>query len=54
LIRAGPEAYKGLILESVLIPVGTLLFACRPKKSSRSVLLYREVPLAKPNLEPAT
>jgi hypothetical protein len=35
LVRAGPEAYKGLVLEGVLIPVGTLLFACRPKKSRR-------------------
>jgi hypothetical protein len=50
LVRAGPEAYKGLILESVLIPVGTLLFACRPKKSSRPLVLYREVPFREPSL----
>ncbi len=31
LIRAGPEGYKGLILESFLIPVGVLVFACRAK-----------------------
>ena len=32
LIRAGPEGYKGWVLEGVLIPVVTLLFSCRPKK----------------------
>ena len=31
LIRAGPEGYKGLILESFLIPIGVLVFACRTK-----------------------
>lgn len=33
LIRAGPEGYKGLIIESFLIPLGVLLAACRPPKS---------------------
>ncbi len=37
LVRAGPEAYKGLFIEGVLIPVGTLLFACRPKKSRKKI-----------------
>src|SRR5579871_898490 len=32
LIRAGPEGYKGLVIEAFLIPVGTLALACRPKK----------------------
>ena len=32
LIRAGPEAYKGLVVEGLLIPMIVLLFACRPKK----------------------
>jgi hypothetical protein len=32
LIRAGPEGYKGVIIEGVLIPVSILLFACKPKK----------------------
>ena len=32
LIRAGPEGYKGFLVEGVLIPVGVLAFACRPKK----------------------
>ena len=33
LIRAGPEGYKGLILESFLIPLSVLLFACRAKRA---------------------
>jgi hypothetical protein len=44
LVRAGPEAYKGLLLEGVLIPVGTLLIACRRTKRSRPMVLYCEVP----------
>jgi len=32
LIRAGPEGYKGLIIESFLIPLGVLLAACRPRR----------------------
>ncbi|HEX5431778.1 MAG TPA: hypothetical protein VFW83_07420 [Bryobacteraceae bacterium] len=35
LIRAGPEGYKGLIVEGFLIPVGTLAMACRAKKTKR-------------------
>jgi hypothetical protein len=31
LVRAGPEGYKGLVIEAFLIPVGTLALACRPK-----------------------
>ena len=31
LMRAGPEGYKGFVIEGVLIPVGTLLLACRPE-----------------------
>ncbi len=34
LIRAGPEGYKGFVLEAVLIPVGVLALACRPKKAA--------------------
>ena len=30
LVRAGPEGYKGLVIEAFLIPVGTLALACRP------------------------
>jgi hypothetical protein len=33
LIRAGPEGYKGFIIEGLMIPIGTLAFACRPKKA---------------------
>ena len=32
LIRAGPEGYKGFLIEGVMIPVGVLAFACRPRK----------------------
>ncbi|HSP66351.1 MAG TPA: hypothetical protein VLN48_01410 [Bryobacteraceae bacterium] len=31
LIRAGPEGYKGFLIEGVLIPVGVLAFSCRKK-----------------------
>lgn len=29
LIRAGPESYKGFVIEAVLIPAGTLMLGCR-------------------------
>jgi hypothetical protein len=32
LIRAGPEGYKGFLIEGVLIPVAVLAFACRRRK----------------------
>ena len=32
LIRAGPEGYKGLVIESFLIPLGVLLAACRSRR----------------------
>lgn len=35
LVRAGPEGYKGFFIEAVLIPVGTLAFACRARKARR-------------------
>ncbi len=44
LIRAGPEAYKGLIIESFLIPIGVLVFACRPKKAPRWALMRAAIP----------
>jgi len=34
LIRAGPEGYKGFIVEGLMIPMVTLAFACRPKKAA--------------------
>ncbi len=33
LVRAGPEGYKGFVIEAVLIPVGTLLLACRAEET---------------------
>jgi hypothetical protein len=33
LIRAGPEGYKGFLIEGVLIPVSVLAFSCRRKKT---------------------
>jgi hypothetical protein len=36
LVRAGPEGYKGFLIEGVLIPVGMLLLACRPKRAKTS------------------
>lgn len=32
LIRAGPEGYKGFVIEGVLIPVGVLAISCRRKR----------------------
>jgi len=36
MLRAGPEGYKGLIIEGALIPVGMLILACRPKRARRA------------------
>ena len=33
LIRAGPEGYKGFLVEGLMIPMTTLAFACRPSKT---------------------
>jgi hypothetical protein len=35
LLRAGPEGYKGLVIDGLLIPVSILLLACRPKRARR-------------------
>jgi hypothetical protein len=40
LIRAGPEGYKGIFIESIVIPVGVLLFACRPKKARTARVVW--------------
>jgi hypothetical protein len=40
MVRAGPEAYKGLIVEGALIPVVVLIFACRPKRFRRPRLSW--------------
>jgi hypothetical protein len=37
MLRAGPEAYKGLVVEGVLIPVTLLVIACRPRRKARRV-----------------
>ncbi|HVO96434.1 MAG TPA: hypothetical protein VMT15_00115, partial [Bryobacteraceae bacterium] len=34
LIRAGPEGYKGFLVEGLLIPLIVLAFACRPQRAS--------------------
>jgi hypothetical protein len=33
LVRAGPEGYKGFVVEGLMIPMATLAFACRPPKA---------------------
>ena len=35
MLRAGPEGYKGLIIEGALIPVAVLILACRPQRARR-------------------
>src|SRR5579863_4785177 len=40
LIRAGPEGYKGFLIEGMLIPVGVLLLACRPGKARKKKLAW--------------
>jgi len=40
LIRAGPEGYKGLLVDAVLVPVGVLALSCR-KKKVRKQLAWR-------------
>ncbi|MGH9646557.1 MAG: hypothetical protein ACRD4E_07050, partial [Bryobacteraceae bacterium] len=42
LIRAGPEGYKGFLIEGVVIPVGVLALACRPKKIRASLVWHPE------------
>jgi hypothetical protein len=42
LLRAGPEAYKGMLLEGVLIPVGVLALACRPTRRNPGLVWTRE------------
>jgi hypothetical protein len=39
LLRAGPEGYKGMLIECVLIPAGVLTLACRPKRVNRKRIL---------------
>ena len=41
LVRAGPEGYKGFLLEAVFIPVGTLALACRVKGAKKKLAWVR-------------
>ena len=49
-IRAGPEGYKGFIIDGALIPVGTLALACRQKRRKRGPVFLQtpQVPAAPP------
>jgi hypothetical protein len=38
LIRAGPEGYKGLAIDGVLIPMAVLALACAPRKVKRKLI----------------
>lgn len=40
LIRAGPEGYKGLLLECLVVPVAVLAFACRPAAVRKTKLAW--------------
>jgi hypothetical protein len=42
LIRAGPEAYKGFLLDGVLIPVGVLAFSCGSKRAKKRLVWSHE------------
>lgn len=42
LVRAGPEGYKGLLIEAFLIPVAALALACRPRRRARLRLVRIE------------
>lgn len=42
LVRAGPEGYKGFVIEGVLVPLFTLAIACRPRKLRRRPVWNRQ------------
>ena len=42
LVRAGPEGYKGFLIEGLLIPVGALLFACRSGARKKKLAWHRQ------------
>ncbi|HEV2198916.1 MAG TPA: hypothetical protein VGR73_03775 [Bryobacteraceae bacterium] len=50
LVRAGPEGYKGLLIDGALIPVGALAFACYQKRRARRAVA-RPVDTAGPMLD---
>jgi hypothetical protein len=37
LVRAGPEGYKGFVVDGVLIPMAALAFACVPRKTKQKL-----------------
>jgi hypothetical protein len=45
-IRAGPEGYKGFVVDGALIPVGTLAFACRQRRRKREMPLAQAPPVS--------
>ena len=55
LLRAGPEGYKGVLIESVVLPVAVLLFACRPGRAPKMASLagYGPAPYGQAPYEPA-
>lgn len=40
LVRAGPEGYKGFLIEGVIIPLGLLLLCARPQRALRLRLIW--------------
>jgi len=41
LVRAGPEGYKGVLIDCFLVPMAALVFACRAKKVRRNKLVWQ-------------
>ncbi len=54
MVRAGPEAYKGFLIEGLLIPVVPLAIACREKRRTRETALRRMALASRgsPSLQP--
>lgn len=46
MLRAGPEAYKGLIVDGTLIPILVLIAACKPKREGRRKMTLQWSPEA--------
>ncbi|MEQ1884614.1 MAG: hypothetical protein ABL967_06090 [Bryobacteraceae bacterium] len=40
LLRAGPEGYKGLLVEGVAVPLLIFAIACRPKRKRKSAVVW--------------
>lgn len=51
LVRAGPEGYKGVLIDCVVIPVGALAFACYRKRRASPAQLWP--PGTVPGVRPA-